>query len=355
MPGVLMVEAMAQAGGVHDAARDGRTGSDKLIYFTGIDNCRFRRPVVPGDQLLLEVDLLSRRRTSPSSAGRAPWTATLACEAEFISAMVERPMSREIHPTAVVDPRARDRRRRRDRSLHGRRGRASGSETGRRIGPFCRLTGLTTIGRRNRFESHCSIGAPPQDISYAGEPTRLEIGDDNVFREFVTIHRGTPKGGGVTRIGRRSLFMAYAHVAHDCQVGSRTIFANDGTLAGHVEVGDFATIGAFSAVHQFCRVGRHAFLGGVTIATKDCLPFMKTVGGRPARCFGPNSIGLERKGLSAESREALKRLWRLLHHPKLNTTAAVDRARGELGDQPEVGHVLEFIDSSTRGVILSRG
>jgi UDP-N-acetylglucosamine acyltransferase len=133
------------------------------------------------------------------------------------------------------------------------------------------------------------------------------------------------------------------------------IFANGGTLAGHVEVGDFASIGAFSAVHQFCRVGEYAFLGGFTVATKDCLPFMKTVGGRPARCYGPNTIGLERKGFSEDRTAALKRAWRALHNPKLTTREAVEKITTELGDQPDVARVLAFIASSQRGVILARG
>jgi UDP-N-acetylglucosamine acyltransferase len=221
------------------------------------------------------------------------------------------------------------------------------------IGPHSRITGWTTIGAGNRFESHCSIGAPPQDLKYAGEKTLLEIGVGNTFREFVTIHRGTPGGGGVTRIGDDSLFMAYVHIAHDCRVGSKTIFANAGTLAGHVEVQDHATIGAFTAIHQFTRVGQYAFLGGFTAANKDCLPYMNTTGNRPAKCYGPNTIGLERKGFSVESRTALKRLWRYLRSPKITTTEALAKAKAELAGQPEVDIVLDFIESSGRGVILS--
>jgi UDP-N-acetylglucosamine acyltransferase len=220
------------------------------------------------------------------------------------------------------------------------------------VGPFCRFGTGTAVGARNRFESHCSIGAPPQDLKYAGEATRLEIGDDNLFREFVSFHRGTAGGGGVTEIGSKNLFMAYVHVAHDCHVGSGTIFANNATLAGHVEVGDFSTVGALSAIHQFCRVGTHAFLGAFTAAAKDCLPYMSTVGNRPPKCYGPNTIGLERKGFSPESRKALKRLWRLLHDPKLNTSQAIERIHVELGGQDEVEVVLQFIESSERGVIL---
>lgn len=256
-----------------------------------------------------------------------------------------------IHPTAIVDGGARigD-------------GVAIGPYTiieadvvigpGCEIGPFCRFGSGTAVGARNRFESHCSVGAPPQDLKYAGEPTRLEIGADNVFREFVTLHRGTPGGGGLTTIGDKSLFMTYIHIAHDCHVGSQTIFANNATLAGHVEVADGATIGAFSAIHQFSRVGKHAFLGGFTAANKDCLPFMSTVGNRPAKCYGPNTIGLERKGFSEERRTALKRMWRLLHHSKLNTSQALEKIGEELGGQEDVDFVLEFIAGSQRGVIL---
>lgn len=260
-------------------------------------------------------------------------------------------MSNTIHPTAVIDPNAKI---------------AAGVVVGPftvidgnveigpdcEVGPHCRITGWTTIGSGNRFESHCSIGAPPQDLKYAGEETHLEIGNGNTFREFVTIHRGTPGGGGLTTLADSSLFMAYVHVAHDCHVGSNTIFANAATLAGHVEVGDHATIGAISAIHQFSRVGPYAFLGGFTAANKDCLPYMNTTGNRPSKCYGPNTIGLERKGFSEESRNALKQLWRLLRSKKLTTTEAVEKAQAELAGQPEVDLVLEFITNSERGVVL---
>lgn len=261
-------------------------------------------------------------------------------------------MAAAIHPTAIVDPKAVLA----DGVVVEPYAIIDGQvEIGRDclIGPYSRITGWTTIGARNRFESHCSIGAPPQDLKYAGEKTLLEIGDGNTFREFVTVHRGTPGGGGITRIGHSSLFMAYAHIAHDCQVGSTTVFANAATLAGHVEVQDHATIGAFTAIHQFTRVGQYAFLGGFTTPSKDCLPYMNTTGTRPPKCYGPNTIGLERKGFSVESRQALKQLWRYLRSPKMTTTEAVAQAKAELAGQAEVDIVLEFIDSSARGVILS--
>jgi UDP-N-acetylglucosamine acyltransferase len=263
-------------------------------------------------------------------------------------------VSTRVHSTAVVDPRARL---------------ADGVEIGPYVvidgdveiapgclvGPFCHFEGPLKVGEGNRFVSHCSIGAPPQDRSYRGEPTRLEVGPGNLFREFVTLHRGSPKGHGVTRVGGWGLYMVGAHVAHDCEVGDHVEFSQLGTLGGHVRVGSHATIGAFSAVHQFCSVGEYAFIGGGTMATKDCLPYMKVVGSRPARCYGPNTVGLERKGFSLEAREALKKAWRFLHSSKLTTSEATERIAAELGGVPEVARLLEFIGASQRGVILARG
>ena len=191
------------------------------------------------------------------------------------------------------------------------------------IGPHVSIQGPTSIGERNRFVGQCSIGSDPQDLKYKGEHTELRIGNDNVFREFVTINRGTAGGGGITTIGSNNFFMAYSHVAHDCHVGDSTVFANNATLAGHVDVGDFSTIGAFSAVHQFCRVGDHAFIGGATIATQDVLPYVKTVGSRPAATYGINNIGLERKGFSKETIDALQRAYKILVRSKLKLEDAL--------------------------------
>lgn len=219
------------------------------------------------------------------------------------------------------------------------------------IGPHVRIEGPTQIGERNRFVGQASIGTEPQDLKFKGERTELRIGNDNVFREFVTINRGTTGGGAITTIGSHNFFMAYAHVAHDCHVGEGTIFANNATLAGHVEVGDFSTIGAFSAVHQFCRVGDHAFVGGGSICTQDVLPFVKTVGNRPAKTYGINNIGLERKGFTKETVEALQRAYRLLVRSKLRLQEALDRIEAELGFHAEVRYFAEFVRESKRGVI----
>ncbi|HEV7764933.1 MAG TPA: acyl-ACP--UDP-N-acetylglucosamine O-acyltransferase [Thermoanaerobaculia bacterium] len=219
------------------------------------------------------------------------------------------------------------------------------------IGPHVRIEGPTTLGERNRIIGQASIGTEPQDLKFRGERTELRIGNDNVFREFVTINRGTTGGGAITTIGNSNFFMAYAHVAHDCHVGSNTIFANNATLAGHVEVGDFATIGAFSAVHQFCRVGDQAFIGGGSICTQDVLPFVKTVGNRPAKTYGINTIGLERKGFSKETIDALQKAYRILTRAKLLQKDALDKIEAELGFVSEVRYFVEFIRTAKRGVI----
>ncbi len=219
------------------------------------------------------------------------------------------------------------------------------------VGPFTRIEGPCAIGERNNFYGHVSAGGPPQDLKYGGEKTAITIGNDNVFREFVTLSRGTAGGGGTTRIGSNNYFMAYAHVAHDCHVESNTVFANNATLAGHVDVGDFATIGALTAVHQFCRVGDHAFIGGGTIATQDVLPYVKTVGSRPAKTYGINTIGLERKGFSKDTIEALQRAYRILVRSKLKLEDALMRIESELSNFPEARYFAEFVRASQRGII----
>lgn len=223
--------------------------------------------------------------------------------------------------------------------------------SGTKVGAHTRIEGPATIGDRNDFYGFVSVGGPPQDLKYHGEKTSLFIGNDNKFREFVTINRGTVGGGSITTIANHNLFMAYAHVAHDCHIGSNTVFANNATLAGHVEIGDWAQIGAFSAVHQFCRVGEHAFIGGGTMCTQDVLPFTKTVAERHASTFGINSIGLERKGFSKETIEALQRAYRILVRSKLRAEEALTRIEAELSNYPEARYFADFVRGSKRGVI----
>jgi UDP-N-acetylglucosamine acyltransferase len=214
------------------------------------------------------------------------------------------------------------------------------------------IHGWTTIGERCHFYSHSSIGTDPQDLKYKGEETHLKIGNDNVFREFVTLNRGTRGGRGITVIGSNNFFMAYSHVAHDCAVGDYVIMANAGTLAGHVDIGDHATVGAFSAVHQFCRVGPHAFIGGFSVITRDALPFIKTVGPRnEAKIYGINTIGLQRKGISEQSIAELKQAYRICFRSKLNTGDALSELRKNQWAAPEVSTLVEFMESSKRGFI----
>src|SRR5207247_8980972 len=217
------------------------------------------------------------------------------------------------------------------------------------------VDGWTEIGDGTEIYPFASIGLIPQDLKFRGEETRLVVGRRNIFREFVTIHRGTQGGGGVTRIGDRNVFMAYVHIAHDCRVGNDTIFGNMATLGGHVTVEDFANVSAGSGVHQFCRVGRHAFIGGYSVVTKDALPYAKTVGSRPARIFGTNTIGLMRRGFAPEAGEKPKRSFRYLLQSKLNTTRAMQQIQRDRSLAcAEVQYLLDFIRTSQRGVILRR-
>ncbi len=212
------------------------------------------------------------------------------------------------------------------------------------------IDGKTSIGDETRVFPFVSIGLAPQDLKYKGEPTATEIGKRNHIREFVTIHRGTAGGGGLTRIGDDNLLMAQAHVAHDCQIGNEVIMANAATLAGHVEIADRANVGAYSGVHQFCRVGREAFVGGYSVVVKDALPFAISQGNH-AKCYGLNRLGMKRRGYGKETIEKLHHAYHLLLLSKLNTSQAVERIREDISDCAEVDYLVEFIESSKRGVV----
>ena len=227
---------------------------------------------------------------------------------------------------------------------------------GVRLGRGCRLDshvvlqGDTVIGEDCHFFPFSSIGQPPQDLKFRGERTRLRIGRDNVFREFLTVHVGTEGGGRETRIGDQNYFMAYTHIAHDCQIGNHTLLANAATLAGHVVVEDHATIGAFSGVHQFCRVGRHAYIGGYSVVTQDALPFVLTVGNR-ASTHGINVIGLKRKRFSADTVKALRRAYQILVRSRLPIDQSLAELQAELKSFDEVRYLAEFMRGSKRGVV----
>ncbi len=255
-----------------------------------------------------------------------------------------------VHPTAIIDPLAK---------IH----------PSCKIGPYCvigpqvqlgegchlvshvTMEGPSKIGADNGFFPFSSIGLAPQDITYAGEPTQLEIGDHNQIREFVTINRGTVKGGGVTRVGNHNLIMAYTHVAHDCVVGDRVILANAATLGGHVTVEDWAVVGAICPVHQYVRIGAHSYVGGGTTITKDVLPFSKTVAARDTHAYGLNTLGLERRGFSKERIRKIHHAYKVLLASKLNTSQALKMLKAEPDGGTDVEMLIRFIESSERGVI----
>ena len=255
-----------------------------------------------------------------------------------------------IHPTAVVDPSAK-------------------IPASCKIGPYCTigpdvelgencelvshvvLQGPTRMGSDNKIYPFAAVGIGPQDVTYKGEPTRLEIGDRNQIREYVTIHRGTVKGGQLTKIGSDCLIMAYSHIAHDCFIGDHVMMANAATLAGHVTIEEWAVVGALSPVHQFVRVGAHSYIGGGTTITQDVLPFSKTSAVREVHAYGANSVGLERRGFSKERVRLIQKAFRILLASKLNTTQALERIRAEVELSDDVQLLLKFIESSERGVL----
>ena len=255
-----------------------------------------------------------------------------------------------IHPTAVVDPKA---------TIH----------PSSIIGPYCviaadvevgagcrldshvTLDGPTKIGAENHIFPFAVVGGAPQDISHRGEPTRLEIGDHNVIREYVTINRGTTKGGGVTRVGSHNLIMAYTHIAHDCQISDHIIMANAATLGGHVTVEDWATVGALCPVHHFVRIGKYAFIGGGTTITRDVLPFSKTSAERGTHAYGLNAVGLERRGFTKERIRKIHHAYKLLLASKLNTSQAIKKMKAEADRGEDVDLLIRFIEESERGVI----
>lgn len=212
------------------------------------------------------------------------------------------------------------------------------------------IDGHTRLGKGNRVFPYVSIGMAPQDVKYNGEPTRVEIGDGNAIREFVTIHRGTAEGNGLTKIGDHNLLMAYVHIAHDCYLGSHIIMSNGASLAGHIEVQDYAIVGPFCGIHQFCRIGAYSFLGAYTIVNQDILPYSKTTAPRPLSVLGTNRLGLDRRGLSPDDMKELESAFRLLTRSKLNTTQALEAIESRGFKSSHVRSLVDFIRSSARGV-----
>ncbi len=255
-----------------------------------------------------------------------------------------------IHPTAIVDPSAK-------------------IPTSCNIGPYCIvhagvelgehcelvanvvLGGPSRLGSHNKIYPFAALGMDPQDITYAGEPTRLEVGDHNVIREYVTITRGTAKGGGVTRVGSYTLIMAYAHVGHDCVIGDHSMLINAATLAGHVAVEEWAVVGALCPVHQYVRIGAHSYIGGGTTITQDVLPYSMTSAERETHAYMLNKVGLQRRGFSNARIATLHHAFKVLLASKLNTSQAVEKLRSQGAQGEDVELLLKFIESSQRGVI----
>ena len=255
-----------------------------------------------------------------------------------------------IHPSAVVDS-------------------AAEIDATAEIGPFCivgrdvrigartrlmahvYVEGPISIGDDNLFYPYSTVGVAPQDLKYNGERSETRLGHRNKIREFVTIHRGTEGGGMLTSIGDDNLVSAYAHVAHDTNVGNGVILSHGATLGGHVTIGDFAVVGAYSGIHQFCRIGRHSMIGGYSVVTQDVLPYSTTVSPREIKVFGANRVGLERRGFPNDSIEALQNAFRLLTRAGLNTTQAVERIGEEVPRTAEIVELLEFIQTSQRGFV----
>jgi UDP-N-acetylglucosamine acyltransferase len=219
------------------------------------------------------------------------------------------------------------------------------------VHPHAVVYGPSRFGAANVFHPFCVVGGDPQDYTFAGERTELIAGGKNVFREYVTVSRGTKKGGGVTRLGNENFLLAYTHIGHDCQIGNSNLFVNAATLAGHVTIEDFATIGALSPVHQFCRVGCYAYVGASTVVVQDVPPFSQIVTERETKSFGPNAIGLERKGFSAERIKTLQRAFRLLSRSKLNTSQALAEMRVQFADSKDVRELVKFIETAERGIV----
>jgi len=213
------------------------------------------------------------------------------------------------------------------------------------VEPHAVVQGPSTFGRHNHFFSFSIVGGDPQDLTYKGQRVRLEAGDSNEFREYCTVHRGTLKGYGTTRVGSHNLIMAYAHVGHDCTIGNHVILINGAQLAGHIIVEDYATISSFCLLHQFARVGSHSYIGAGTVITQDVPPFSMVVGPRETRCYGINKVGLERRGFSPERIQPIEQAYRYLLRSKLNTSQAIEKMRGTLSHSEDVSTLIRFIEA----------
>lgn len=369
MPGVLVCEALAQAGGllVHGTVNGNLVpdapGAERLfLVLSGIEEARFRRPVVPGDQLRLEVELVRRRRPLWKLRGVARVDGQVAVEAAFSAAETpgppvsrgsdERPAEggepTRIHPTAIVERGAEL-----DPGVEVGPFATIGPEVrigaGTRIGAHAVLEGRTTMGRDNRVFPFATVGCTPQDLKFRGEPGRLEMGDRNLVREYASLSIGTEGGGLVTRVGNDNLFMNYSHLGHDCRVDDHVHLVNGVAVAGHVSLGSHAIVSGLAAVAQFVRIGEGAFVGGGSMVVMDVPPFCMANGDR-ARLVGLNAVGLERRGFTPERIAELRRAYKTLFQSKMLARDAIEKIRAEQAGSPEALALADFVAASERGV-----
>lgn len=347
MPGVLIVEAIAQVGVVMALRTSG--GEGKIIYFAGIDNVRFRRPVMPGDQIRIEVETIWFRANLGKMRGKALVDKEVAVEGEFMFSLVEKAVGEaKIHPTATVHSTA----------ILGKNveigpytviGEGVKVGAGTKIGPHCLVARWTSIGKENHLYQGVTVGTPPQDFKYKGEKGEIIIGDKNIIREFVTIH--LPSGeGGQTIIGDENFIMVHAHVPHNCKIGNQVVVGGYVGLAGYAEIEDQVIIGGLAGIHQFVRIGRLTMVGAQSKVVKDIPPFM-LVEGNPAQVRGINSIGLQRRGIPNEAQAELRKAFKLIYESGNTTAKAAAEIKKRLRPLPEIEQLVAFLqEESKRGI-----
>jgi UDP-N-acetylglucosamine acyltransferase len=346
MPGVLICEAIAQVGVVMALRASGDEG--KIIYFAGIDNVRFRKPVVPGDQLRLEVEAIWVRGNLGKMHGKALVEGELVADGDFTFSLADKGGAANVHPTATVHPSAVL-----AKDVEVGPYAVIGPEVrigeGTKIGPYTTINRWTNIGKNNIIHQGVSIAAPPQDVKYKGEKGEVVIGDKNLIREFVTIHLPSGKGNK-TVIGNENFIMVHAHIPHNCRIGNQVVIGGYVGLAGYTQIEDQVIIGGLAGIHQFVRIGRLTMIGAQSKVTQDIPPFM-LVEGNPAQIRSVNSIGLQRRGVSNEAQSEIKKAFKLIYEAGNNIEKAAKEIKKRLRPLPEIKELIQFLEEeSKRGI-----